>query len=162
MTLTASQDELVESKSSNIHATRLLYFSCNNYTMDKDVEKYLELISDANRKNDMRILLELIVSISNKHPEMWGPSIISFGLYKYKYESGREGEAPKIGISNRKQAIVLYGLHISDNDHPNSKLLEKLGKYKTGKDCLYISELDDIDLEVLKEIIFNASPRPVS
>lgn len=125
--------------------------------MDKDVEKYVASILDPNRRNDIRVLIDLLAGTSNEQPKMWGTSIISFGLYQYKYESGREGEAPKIGISNRKQAITLYGLHISDSGHPNSTLLEKLGKYKTGKGCLYISKLTDIDIETLQNMIINVS-----
>ena len=87
---------------------------------------------------------------------MWGSSIISFGLYHYKYDSGREGDAPRVGLSNRRHAIVVYGLSISSPDHPNTKLLLRLGTVKTGKDCLYISNLSDIDIVVFKKMVASA------
>lgn len=121
-----------------------------------DVKSYIERIENQTRKTDIAKLVELLSEISHEEPKMWGSSIISFGFYKYKYDSGREGEAPKLGLSSRKQAIVIYGLHISDETHPNSKLVKGLGKYKTGKGCLYIQHLQDIDLMVLKQMVMNA------
>jgi hypothetical protein len=83
-------------------------------------------------------------------PEMWGPSIIGFGTYHYTYESGREGDMPIIGFSPRKPAFVLYNA-MSGPDA--EKLLAKLGKHTTGKGCLYIKKLADVDQEVLKELV---------
>lgn len=125
--------------------------------MDKEVQAYIGSIRQPGRSKDVLRLTQMISSISSETPKMWGTSIISFGLYHYTYESGREGQAPKIGISNRKQAIVLYGLHIADSAHANAKLLEKLGKFKTGKGCLYISTLADVDIATLEAMIQNAS-----
>jgi hypothetical protein len=81
---------------------------------------------------------------------MWGPSIIGFGSYHYKYESGREGDSPQIGFSPRKQNITLYILSGSDHETP---LLQKLGKHSTSKVCLYIKRLADVDKKVLLELI---------
>ena len=125
--------------------------------MDLDVKKYIDTIADSARKNDVTVLVDLIARITAEKPKLWGTSIISFGVYTYKYESGREGESPKIGLSSRKQAITLYGLHLSDSDHTNIRLLDKLGKHKTGKGCLYISKLTDIDLRILTQMIQNAA-----
>jgi hypothetical protein len=121
--------------------------------MDNEVKKYIESITDANRKQDMYKLVELIAKGSSEQAKMWGSSIISFGMYHYKYESGREGDAPKIGLSSRKQAITLYGLYLSDENYANSKLLASLGKHKTGKGCLYISSLESIDVRVLEKMV---------
>jgi hypothetical protein len=128
--------------------------------MDTEVQAYIDSIEQPGRRQDVSRLTEMISGISSEAPKMWGSSIISFGLYQYTYESGREGEAPKLGISNRKQAIVIYGLHISDSSHANAKLLEKLGKFKTGKGCLYISALADVDLATLETMIRNAHNTP--
>ena len=123
--------------------------------MDEKVTTYIAAIKDQTRRKDTRKLVETISEIGPASPKMWGNSIISFGLYHYKYESGREGDAPIIGLSNRKQAIVLYGLHVGESGHLNNKIVMKLGKYKTGKGCLYISKVSDIDLNILKVMIQN-------
>ncbi|MGH2646711.1 MAG: DUF1801 domain-containing protein, partial [Ginsengibacter sp.] len=88
--------------------------------------------------------------ISKSEPKMWGPTIVGFGQYHYKYESGHEGDMCIIGFSPRKQNITLY-ISGSINNHP--ELLEKLGKHKTGKGCLYINRLSDIDHGILKKLI---------
>jgi Domain of unknown function (DU1801) len=126
-----------------------------DWSMDNEVKSYIDAIADPGRKKDIIELIGIISSIGSETPAMWGTSIISFGLYHYKYESGREGDAPKIGISNRKQAIVVYGLNISDEDTSNSKLLKKLGAFKKGRGCLYISSLGDIDLAIFEQMVQN-------
>ena len=83
-------------------------------------------------------------------PKMWGPAIVGFGSYHYKYESGHEGDACLMGFSPRKSSITLYVAGIFDS-HMN--LLEKLGKHKTGKGCLYINKLSDVDTKVLQKLI---------
>ncbi|MYF50316.1 MAG: DUF1801 domain-containing protein, partial [Gammaproteobacteria bacterium] len=83
-------------------------------------------------------------------PKMWGPSIIGFGRYRYAYPSGRQGEMPLTGVSPRKQSLVLY---IMPGFQGCAKLLERLGKHKTGKSCLYINKLDDVDNNVLCQLI---------
>ncbi len=125
--------------------------------MDSSVAAFIDTISDPTRKQSVVTLIKLITAVSGEKPAMWGSSIVAFGLYHYKYESGREGDAPKIGLSNRKQAIVVYGLHISDKDHPNATLIVKLGEYKTGKECLYIADISQIDIGVFEEMLRNVS-----
>lgn len=125
--------------------------------MNSAVQKYIGAVDDQTRKENIETLVTVLSQITGEPAAMWGTSIISFGMYHYKYASGREGDAPKIGLSSRKNAIVLYGLHIAEIDHPNSKLLEALGKHKTGKGCLYINRLSDIDIEVLKAMVQNAA-----
>ena len=88
--------------------------------------------------------------ITKEEPVMWGPSIIGFGSYHYKYESGREGDMCITGFSPRKQSLTLYIMPGFERYHD---LMNKLGKYKTGKSCLYINKIEDVDLKVLKELI---------
>ena len=87
---------------------------------------------------------------------MWGPSIIGFGSYHYKYESGREGDMPIIGFSPRKEALTLY---LSSTFDRRDELLQQLGKHKTGKGCLYIRKLADVNLDTLNEMILLAAKR---
>ena len=86
---------------------------------------------------------------------MWGPSIIGFGSYHYKYESGREGDAPLVGFSPRNAALVLYGLGSLSASEPSDPLRARLGKHTTGKGCVYIKKLADVDQQVLKTVIAN-------
>jgi Domain of unknown function (DU1801) len=92
-------------------------------------------------------------SAAGEKPKMWGPSIIGFGSYHYKYESGREGDMPVIAFSPRKSATVLYGMIGFDEAAP---LLAKLGKHRTGKGCLYIKNLADVDQHVLEALAVNS------
>ena len=94
--------------------------------------------------------MELMRDITGQEPVMWGPSIIGFGSYHYKYASGHEGDAAAVGFSPRKGNLALYGLTYAPESAP---LLERLGKHKTGAACLYVNKLADIDLDVLKELI---------
>lgn len=129
---------------------------CNNDHMDKVVTAYINAIESSQRKDDILILVDLLARSTGEEPKMWGTSIISFGMYHYVHNSGREGDAPRIGLSNRKQAIVLYGLHIADDSHPNHQLISQLGTHKTGKGCLYITKLEDIDTDVLERMVRNS------
>jgi hypothetical protein len=95
-------------------------------------------------------ILEMMKKITKEEPKMWGPSIVGFGNYHYKYESGREGDFFITGFSPRKQNLVLY---IMPGFKRYTELMNKLGKYKTGKSCLYIKKLEDVDIKVLKELI---------
>jgi len=104
---------------------------------------------DDQKKKDSRTVIDLMKAATGESPKMWGPNIIGFGTRHFKYESGREGDFLKIGFSPRKPTLVLYGLNISKQ----TKLLDKLGKHKTGKGCLYIKKLEDVDVEVLKKMI---------
>jgi hypothetical protein len=120
----------------------------------KNVTEFLNGIENEIRKEDAFKLLELIQDITGEMPRMWGASIIGFGSYHYKYPSGREGDWFVSGFAVRKQALTLY-LCFDLNKY--TKYLEKLGKHKTGKGCLYIKSLDDIDMKVLKELIRESS-----
>ena len=105
------------------------------------------------KKEDALIVLELMSKVSGIEPKMWGASIIGYGSYHYKYDSGREGDAPLLAFSPRKAKHVLYVL---TRFRGQEELLAKLGKHKTGKICLYLNKLDDVDLGVLEDIIQNA------
>jgi hypothetical protein len=117
------------------------------------VDEYIENIPDAGRRADSKQLLEIIKSATSEKPVMWGPSIVGFGLRHYKYESGREGDWMIIGFSARKQALTIYGVVFYDQGYDR---LKKLGTYTTGKGCLYIKRLSDINIDILKEAIVAA------
>ncbi len=110
------------------------------------VAAFIDAITDPTKRADAKALVKLIQDATGEKPKMWGPSIIGFGTYHYKYDSGREGDAPLIGFSPRKAATVLYGM-IGSSDW--KALLPKLGKHTTGKGCLYIKKLADVDQQVL-------------
>ena len=114
------------------------------------VSEFLDGIGDESRRADARAVMKLMQAATGEKPAMWGPSIIGFGTYHYKYKSGREGDMPIACFSPRKSELVLYGM--MGFDGANS-LLEKLGKYKTGKGCLYIKRLSDVDLKLLDKMI---------
>lgn len=116
---------------------------------DASVAKFLAAIKDKKRREDCTALVKLFAEQTAFEPKMWGIAIIGFGTYHYVYESGREGDAPLLGMASRSNAIVLYlGCEFEGAD----KLLEKLGKYKRGKGCFYIQKLEDIDLNVLGKL----------
>ena len=117
---------------------------------EKSVEEFLEKIEDPEKKKASKQILKILETISKNEAKMWGDSIIGFGKYHYKYKSGREGDWMRIGFSPRKQNLTLY---IMDGFEKYSELMEKLGKFKTGKSCLYIKKLQDIDIKILKELI---------
>jgi hypothetical protein len=113
------------------------------------VAAFIAAVADPTKRADAKALVKLMQSVAGEKPKMWGPSIIGFGSYHYRYESGREGDMPLIGFSPRKPATVLYNmLGFSDS----AALLAKLGKHKTGKGCLYIKNLDDVDQKVLQAL----------
>jgi len=114
------------------------------------VTDFLNTIDDAQKQTDCKELIKVFQEISDCKPKMWGSSIIGFGTYHYKYDSGREGDFMRVGFSPRKNAVTLY---IMDGFTKRPELMDKLGKFKTGKSCLYIKKLDDIDREVLKEVV---------
>ena len=115
---------------------------------NESIEKYINSIKDENVKKDCYTIIKLMQSITQKEPKMWGSSIIGFGDYHYKYASGREGDFFLTGFSPRKQNLALYLMGGLENQKDK---LKKLGKHKTGKSCLYIKSLEDIDKKVLKE-----------
>jgi hypothetical protein len=117
---------------------------------DQDVHEFLEGVSNATRKKDCYEVLELMRAATGMEAKMWGDSIIGFGSYHYKYASGREGDWFLTGFSPRKQNLTLY---IMPGFEEYEGLMKKLGKYKTGKSCLYLNKLEDVDLAVLKTLI---------
>jgi nucleoid DNA-binding protein len=117
---------------------------------EASVEEFLNGILDEQKREDSKKICGLMQNISGAEPKMWGASIIGFGTYHYKSKSGREGDWMRIGFSPRKQNLTVY---IMNGFERYDELMAKLGKHKTGKSCLYIKRLSDIDLEVLKELI---------
>jgi len=114
------------------------------------VTDFLEGVSNAERRADGFKLLDMFKEATKEEAVMWGPSIIGFGSYHYKYASGHEGDMCLTGFSPRSQSLVLYVGASADHNKP---LLAKLGKHSKGKSCLYIKRLSDVDQDVLKEII---------
>jgi len=114
------------------------------------VTAFIDALTDPTRRADAKVLVNLMESAAGEKPKMWGPSIIGFGSYHYTYDSGREGDTPLIAFSPRKAATVLYNI-IAFSD--SEALLAKLGKHTTGKGCLYIKKLADVDQRVLKTMI---------
>lgn len=117
---------------------------------DQSVKDFLNNVQDEKKRADSFTILELMKDVTGEEPQMWGDSIIGFGIYQYKYASGRKGEWFLTGFSPRKQNLTLY---IMSGFLEYDKLLSRLGKYKTGKSCLYINRLEDIDLEALEELV---------
>jgi hypothetical protein len=111
------------------------------------VAAFINAVADETRRADAKALVKLMQGAAGKKPQMWGPSIIGFGSCHYRYDSGREGDMPVIAFSPRKAATVLYGMTGSSQSRA---LLEKLGKHATGKGCLYIKKLADVDQKVLE------------
>src|SRR2546425_2074621 len=106
------------------------------------VAAFIDALTDQTKRADAKVLVKLMQSATGEKPKMWGPSIIGFGSCHYTYESGREGDMPLAGFSPRKAATVLYGLlGLKDTE----SLLVKLGRHTTGKGCLYIKKLADVD-----------------
>jgi hypothetical protein len=117
------------------------------------VTGFIDGLTDRARQADAKTLVKLMQGVTGEKPKMWGPSIIGFGICHYKYDSGREGDMPLVGFSPRKAASVLYNVTaFSDSE----ALLARLGKHTTGKGCLYIKKLADIDQQVLKTMIQKA------
>lgn len=117
---------------------------------DNSVIEFIEAVESPKKREDAYKLLEIFEETSGFQAKMWGPSIIGFGSYHYQYESGHEGDAPLVGFSPRKAKISLY---FATGDTEREKLLERFGKHTSGKACVYINKLADVDEEVLKELI---------
>ena len=115
-----------------------------------DVGAFLMSIENGQRREDTKTVCAMLERLSGQPPRMWGSAIIGFGSYRYKYASGREGDFMRIGVSPRKAATTLY---IMPGYTDFGEILARLGKYKKGKSCLYISKLSDVDLGVLEELI---------
>lgn len=117
---------------------------------DASVDDFLAGIDDEQRRKDSEAVLALMKKITKAPPKMWGTSIVGFGSYHYRYASGQEGDWPLVGFSPRKQNLTVY-IMAGFDDYP--ELMAQLGKYKTGKSCLYLKRLSDIDTKVLEKLI---------
>jgi hypothetical protein len=116
---------------------------------EKSVDSFIARVDDETKRDDSHELVNIFKSVTKEEAKMWGASIIGFGSYHYKYESGREGDMCLTGFSPRKNAIALYIMNFDGKD----ELLKKLGKTKPSKGCVYIKKLADIDTAVLKKMI---------
>jgi len=117
------------------------------------VAMFIDALTDRARCVDAKALVKLMQSAVGEKPKMWGPSMIGFGSYHYRYDSGREGDMPLIGFSPRKAATVLYNM---TGFSGSEALLAKLGKYTSGKGCLYIKKLADVDQKVLEALVLKS------
>ena len=117
---------------------------------DASVEAFLRRIADPKRREDCFTVLKLMKVVTRHEPKMWGTNIVGFGSCQYKYASGRGGEWFVTGFSPRKSNLTLY---LMSGFPRHGELMKKLGKYKTGVACLYVKQLDDIDLPTLKQLV---------
>jgi len=117
---------------------------------DNDVMAFLNAVEPEIKREDSLIIMKMMEEVTGEQATMWGTSIVGFGSYHYRYETGREGDMPLVGFSPRKQALTLY---ITTGFDAYGNLLDKLGKYKKGKGCLYIKKTEDVDLDVLRELV---------
>jgi hypothetical protein len=113
------------------------------------VNDFIEAVADESQRADAHQITAMMERLSGHPPKMWGPSIIGFGQYHYKYDSGHEGDMARIGFSPRKGQTVLY---VTDGYDKYAELMAKLGKHKTGRSCLYVKRLSDIDEAVLEQL----------
>lgn len=121
---------------------------------DASVVDFLNRVPEERKRRDAFTLLELFQQVTGEPPRMWGDSIVGFGSYHYKSERSRqEGDWPRTAFSPRKQSLTLY---LSYGIEAHAELLGRLGKHKTGKGCLYINKLEDVDLEVLRQLVTEA------
>jgi len=126
---------------------------------EASVIDFINTIDHEGKRKDAFEILEMMKEITGDAPKMWGPSIIGFGDLRYKYASGREGDWMRVGFSPRKAKISLYISGCDISMHKDR--LEKFGKHKTGKGCLYINKLADIDIKILKEMIKDGYDNPL-
>lgn len=117
---------------------------------EQSVESFLDSVEDERKRVDSYTLLQLIGEVTGDKPVMWGSSIVGFGTYHYKYASGREGDFMVTGFSPRKRNLTIYVMPGFDQ---YAQMLSRLGKYKTGRSCLYVNKLADIDMDVLRELL---------
>jgi hypothetical protein len=117
---------------------------------NQDAAAYLNSVENEKKRRDSFTILEMMKDVTGEPPQMWGISIVGFGSYHYKYTSGREGDWFLTGFAPRKQNLTMYIMAGFDQ---YDALLEKLGKYKTGKSCLYINKIEDVDQDVLRELV---------
>lgn len=117
---------------------------------DADVDAFLAGIPDERKRADAQAVLQLMAEVTGEPPRMWGSSMVGFGRYHYRYDSGREGDSFLTGFSPRSKALSLYIMAGFDR---YDDLMAQLGTYKTGKSCLYVTRLSNIDLDVLRELV---------
>ncbi len=117
---------------------------------DGDVTAFLNSIEDPQKREDAFAILEMMRDVTAAEPKMWGESIVGFGDYHYKYASGREGDWFQVGFSPRKQSMTLY---LTYGIEEKTELMKDLGTYKTGKACLYVKRLSDVNRDTLKELV---------
>jgi hypothetical protein len=115
-----------------------------------DVEAFLAGIEDERKRADSEAICRLMAEETGQPPVLWGTGIVGFGSYRYRYESGREGEWMALGFAPRKQSLTLY---LMDGFSGYEELLARLGPHSTGKSCLYVKRLADVDLDVLREMV---------
>ena len=117
---------------------------------DASVEAFIDAVDHPRRREDAHILLDLMRRVTGEKPVMWGPAIVGFGRYSYRYASGKEYDWPIVGFSPRKQNLSIY---ILLGFGESGDQLSRLGKHKTGKSCLYINKLADVDMDVLETLV---------
>jgi hypothetical protein len=117
------------------------------------VKDFLSTIKDDKRRKDFSTIIDMISKSTGYEAKMWGTSIVGFGSYSYKYESGHEGNAPLAGLASRANAIALY---LGSTFENREELLSKLGKHKTGKGCKYIQKLEDVNTNILVKMVKNS------
>ena len=121
---------------------------------NKSVDQFIKKVENPTKREDSFKILELMKEVTKEEPVMWGDSIVGFGSYHYKYASGREGDWFLVGFSPRKQNLAVY---LMNGFEKHQKLLKNLGKHKTGKSCLYINKLKDINIQSLRELILKSA-----
>jgi hypothetical protein len=124
---------------------------------DADVEAFLATVEDPRRRDDTRAVIELMSRVTGERPVLWGTAIVGFGSQHYVGKSGREGDWMIVGVSPRKAAVTIYGVY--DDYAPADPLFGELGPHTTGKGCLYLKRLSDVDLTVLENLIRKAWER---
>ena len=117
---------------------------------DGDVAAFIASIEDSGKREDAQQIAAIMQRLSGHPPRLWGPSIVGFGSYHYRYTSGREGDYLRVGFSPRKAATTLY---LMDGFPHHDEIMSRLGSFTTGKSCLYIKRLSDVDVTVLEELI---------
>lgn len=116
------------------------------------ISAFIDTVNEQQRREDCCSLVEMVKKLTGFEPRMWGPNIVGFGSYHYRYDSGREGDSPLVAFSPRASSIAVY---LSGNFDHREALLEKLGKHKTNKGCIHIKALTDINIETLQKMISN-------
>lgn len=120
---------------------------------DASVEEYIASRASEPQRADCKELMTLLKRVTRQEPRMWGPSIVGYGSYRYRYESGRTGEAPLTGFAIRGRELVVYLM--AEGGHQKA-LLSRLGKHKMGKSCLYFKRLSDLDRSVLEQLVVHS------